>query len=339
MLTKEQKLELALKAKQALKKQYGNESIRSMSDLPENIEVISTGSIGLDEALGIGGIPRGRVVEIYGDYSSGKTTLCKHIIANAQKNGGLCAVVDAEHSLDPEYAKSLGVNVNELDISQPSSGEEGLDVAEKLIGSGAYDLVIVDSTAALVPLAELEADMDNQKMGLHAKLMSKALKRIVPLAYKTNTAVIFTNQIRQKMVLMGNPNTTPGGLAMGFYASIRMEISRSLTTDNSVFDSNKEKVGNLHTVKVLKNKLAPPFKSASFDIIYGVGIDKIEEIIRIGNDKGVLKKWGNTVTFNDTKYDLGEFGQLVRDNDEFYEDLKNKLCIKKEIVPNVEETV
>lgn len=329
-MTKEDKLKLARKAKDGIDKDYGKNTVMSLGEVITTTEdIISTGSIGLDEALGIGGLPKGRIVEIYGQESSGKTTLAIHIMAEAQKKGGLCAIVDAEQAFDREYAAALGVNVDELDINQPDNGEQGLDIAERLINSGAYDVIVIDSVAALVPKRELEGDFGDSNMGLHAKLMSQACRKLTPAIRKNNVLVIFINQLRQKMVLMGNPDITTGGIGLRFFASIRLSVARSTTNDNSVFDANKEKTGNQTTVKVDKNKLAPPFKKAQFDILYGIGIDKVGEIIDIGSKKGILKKWGGTVTFDGTKYPYEEFAAMLQDNDDFYNDIVKKIHANK----------
>ena len=325
-MTKEDKIKLAETAKVSIKKEYGTGSIMNSNDVSMNVDVISTGSIGLDIALGIGGLPKGRIVELYGQESSGKTTLATHVIAEAQKKGGLCAVIDAEQAFDFVYAEQIGVNASELDISQPDSGEEGLDIANKLICSGAYDVIVIDSVAALVPKRELEGSFGDSNMGIHAKLMSQAMRILTASIKKSNTLVIFINQLRQKMVLMGNPDVTTGGLALKFYASVRLDIRRSLTTDNTVFGEDKEKIGNQTTVHVIKNKLAPPFKKAEFDILYGVGIDKIGELIHLGNQYKILKKWGSTITLEDgTKHELSVFASMLRDNPEYYEKLKAQI--------------
>ena len=323
MLSKEEKLKKAAEAKASLEKEYGKGTVISLNDSPDmDIEVISTGSIGLNQALGIGGLPKGRIVEIYGHESSGKTTLCTHIISECQAKGGLCAIIDAEQAFDKEYATKLGVNVDELDINQPDCGEEALEVADTLIKSGAYDVIVVDSVAALVPRKELEGDMGDANMGLHARLMSQAMRKLTASVKKNNVLLIFTNQLRQKMVLMGNPDVTTGGLALKFYASIRLEVVRSTTTDNSIFGEDKEKIGNLVTVKIIKNKLAPPFKKAEFDILYGVGIDKVGEIISLCSKNGTLKKWGKDITYDSVKYNINDFTQMVYDNPDFYKKLE-----------------
>lgn len=326
-MTKEEKLAKATQAKILIKKDYGDGSIMNSKDACDNIEVISTGSIGLDAALGVGGLPKGRIVEMYGQESSGKTTLAIHVIAEAQSKGGLAAIIDAEQAFDAQYAKAIGVNIDELDISQPNSGEEALDIADKLICSGAYDVIVIDSVAALVPKRELEGNFGDSNMGLHAKLMSQAMRKLTASIKKNNVLLIFINQLRQKMVLMGNPDVTTGGLALKFYSTIRLEVKRSITNDNSVFNTDKEKVGNLCTVNVIKNKVAPPFKKAEFDILYGVGIDKLGELILLGHKYKIIRKYGDTITDNitNTKYKMDEFVSLLRDNKEYYDNLRTHI--------------
>lgn len=330
-MTKEEKLAKAKIAKEGLQKDHGKGVVMTLGEAPQfDGGVVSTGSIGLNRALGIGGLPRGRVVELFGPESSGKTTLAIHVMAEAQKVGGLCAIIDVEHAFDKDYAKALGVNVDELDISQPDFGEQALEVADKLIESGAYDVVVVDSVAALLPKAEKDDPMGTSKMGLHARLMSQALRKLTPTVHKTGTVLIFINQLRDKIgVMFGNPETTTGGNALKFYSSVRLDIRRSLTTENTVFDENKEKIGNLTIVKVIKNKVAPPFQKAQFYILYGIGIDKVGEVIAIGSELGILKKWGKQITFDDKKYTLEDFGHLIHDNDEFYNELVNKINATK----------
>lgn len=322
-MDKAEKLKKAAEARAALDKSIGKGTVMSLGETPQmDLDVISTGSIGLNQALGIGGLPKGRIVEIYGQESSGKTTLAIHIMAEAQKKDGLCAVIDAEHAFDREYAAKLGVNVDELDFNQPENGEEALEVADALVKSGAYDVIVIDSVAALVPKRELEGEMGDANMGLHAKLMSQAMRKLTASIKKNNVLVIFINQLREKMVLMGNPDVTTGGKALKFYASVRLEAVRSITNDNSVFGEDKEKIGNQVTVKVIKNKLAPPFKKAEFNILYGVGIDKVGEIIDICGKNGTLKKWGKDITFDGVKYPINEFTAMVYDNPEFYKKLE-----------------
>ena len=292
-----------------------------------DIEVISTGSLGLDIALGRGGLPRGRIVEIYGPESSGKTTLAIHTIANAQKMGGLCAVVDAEHAFDKEYARSLGVNVDELEFCQPDNGDVGLEVADRLVSSGAYDVVLVDSVAALVPKAELEGEMGENKMGLHARLMSQACRKMVAATAKTGTLLIFINQLREKIgVMFGSPEVTTGGNALKFYASVRLDVRRSLTAANAVMDG-EVKVGNQTTVKVIKNKIAPPFGKCEFDILYGKGIDRLGEIAEAAVELAIIDKAGSWYSYGGEKIAQGKdaLKQFLVDNSELTETIENQI--------------
>jgi len=282
-----------------------------------DIDVIPTGSLGVDVALGVGGLPRGRMVEIYGPESSGKTTLAIHVIAQAQKKGGICAIIDAEHAFDKVYAESLGVNVDELEFCQPDNGEQALEVADRLVSSGLFDVVVIDSVAALVPKAELEGEMGESKMGLHARLMSQACRKLVSSTAKSGTILIFINQLRDKIgVMFGSPETTTGGNALKFYASVRLDVRRSLTAANAVMDG-EVKIGNQTTVKVIKNKVAPPFGKCEFDIIYGHGIDKLGEIVDMTVDLDIINKTGSWFTYGDVKIQGREaLKQFLADNDD-----------------------
>ncbi len=307
-----------------LEKDYGKGSVMMLGDKAETMqEVISTGSIGLDVALGIGGLPRGRVIEIYGPESSGKTTIATHVIAEAQKKGGMCAFIDAEHAFDSNYAKKLGVDVDNLLISQPDYGEQALEIADRLILSGALDVVVIDSVAALVPKSELEGEMGDSKMGLHARLMSQALRKLTATIAKTNTICIFINQLREKIgVMFGNPETTTGGNALKFYASVRLDIRRT----QQVKDGD-EAIGNHVKVKVVKNKVAPPFRAAEFDIIFGEGISKTGEIIDMGTELGIVQKSGSWYSYNNDKLGQGRDAvkQLLVDNPELAKEIETKI--------------
>ena len=315
---KEKNLAKAIEAKAKINKDIGKGSVMCLSDKGDmEIEVISTGSLGVDIALGVGGLPRGRIVEIYGPESSGKTTLAIHTIAQAQANGGLCAFVDSEHCFDKVYAKSLGVNIEELDFSQPDFGEQALEITERLISSGAYDVVVVDSVAALIPKAELDGEMGENKLGLHARLMSQACRKLVGVTSKNNTLLIFINQLREKIgVLFGSPEVTTGGNSLKFYASVRLDVRRSLTAANAVMDG-EIKVGNQTSVKVIKNKISPPFGKCEFDIIYGEGIDKLGEIVDIGVELGMIEKSGSWFQYGPDVRIQGKlaFKQFLSDNE------------------------
>jgi recombination protein RecA len=287
------------------------------------MEVISTGSIGLDMALGVGGLPKGRVVEIYGPESSGKTTLAIHIIAEAQKKGGMCAIVDAEHAFDSAYAQKLGVDIDNLLISQPDYGEQGLEIADRLILSGALDVVVIDSVAALVPKGELEGEMGDSKMGLQARLMSQALRKLTGTISKTNTICIFISQLREKIgVMFGNPETTTGGNALKFYASVRLDIRRM-----AQIKDGEEAVGNRVKVKVVKNKVAPPFRTAEFDVVFGEGISKMGEVVDMGVELGIINKSGSWFSYGSDKLGQGRdtVKQLLHDNPELATEIENKI--------------
>lgn len=307
-----------------LEKTYGKGTIMKLGDSQvEQIEAISTGSLGLDIALGIGGLPKGRVVEIYGPESSGKTTLAIHAIANVQKTGGIAAFIDAEHAFDRFYAEKLGVNTENLLISQPDNGEQALEIADNLIRSGAVDLVVIDSVAALTPKAEIEGEMGDSRMGLQARLMSQALRKLTGTINKTGCCCIFINQLREKIgVMFGNPETTTGGNALKFYASVRLDIRRiSQLKDGDVVTGNRARV------KVIKNKVAPPFRQAEFDIIFGEGISKVGEIIDIGVEKGIIKKAGSWFSYDDTKLGQGRDSvkALFMENPDLAEEIETKI--------------
>ena len=326
-MSKEQEAKLkALKLTlDKLDKTYGKGTVMKMGDSAvQEVDVIPTGSLGLDVALGVGGYPRGRVVEIYGPESSGKTTLTLHAIAEAQKKGGIAAFIDAEHAFDRYYAEKLGVDIENLIISQPDNGEQALEIADNLIRSGAIDIIVVDSVAALTPKSEIEGEMGDSKMGLHARLMSQALRKLTGSISKTNCTVIFINQLREKIgVMFGNPETTTGGNALKFYCSVRLDIRRS----TQIKDSNSAVQGNKTRVKVVKNKVAPPFKTAEFDIMYGKGISKVGEIIDLGVDFEIIKKAGSWFSYDDTKLGQGRDAvkALLLDNPELMEELETKI--------------
>ncbi|HEY0679284.1 MAG TPA: recombinase RecA [Chitinophagaceae bacterium] len=308
-------------------KDFGKGSVMMMNEKAEHqMEIISTGSIGLDVALGIGGFPRGRIIEIYGPESSGKTTIAIHVIAEAQKKGGMCAIIDAEHAFDSSYAQKLGVDVDNLLISQPDYGEQALEIADRLILSGALDVVVIDSVAALVPKGELEGEMGDSKMGLHARLMSQALRKLTATISKTNTICIFINQLREKIgVMFGNPETTTGGNALKFYASVRLDIRRI-----AQIKDGEEAIGNRAKVKVVKNKVAPPFRSAEFDIIFGEGISKAGEIIDMGVELAIIQKSGSWYSYNGDKLGQGRDAvkQLMLDNPELAAAIEAKIRAK-----------
>lgn len=327
-----------LKALQAamakIEKDFGKGAIMRMGDnVQEAIEVIPTGSLGLDIALGVGGFPRGRIIEIYGPESSGKTTLAIHAIAEAQKKGGIAAFIDAEHAFDPTYAAALGVDIDNLFISQPDNGEQALEIADQLIRSSAVDILVVDSVAALTPKKEIEGDMGDSAVGLHARLMSQALRKLTSTISKTNTCCIFINQLREKIgISFGNPETTTGGNALKFYASVRIDVRKS-----TAIKDGDEVLGNLTKVKVVKNKVAPPFRKCEFDIIFGEGISKIGEIIDLGVEYNIIQKSGSWYSYGDTRLAQGRDGvkTMLKDNPELAEELEG--LIKEAITSGVKK--
>ena len=310
-----------------LDKAYGKGTVMRMSDAPViDVEVIPSGSLGLDIALGVGGYPRGRVVEIYGPESSGKTTLTLHAIAETQKSGGIAAFIDAEHAFDRFYAQNLGVDIDNLIITQPDNGEQALEIADNLVRSGAIDMVVIDSVAALTPKSEIEGEMGDSKMGLHARLMSQALRKLTGSISKTNCTMIFINQLREKIgVMFGNPETTTGGNALKFYASVRLDIRRS----TQIKDSDGNVLGNKTRVKVVKNKVAPPFKLAEFDIMYGQGVSKVGEVLDVAVEHEIVKKSGSWFSYADTKLGQGRDAvkQMIKDNPELMDELEEKIKI------------
>ena len=320
--SKQKALQLTL---DKLDKAYGKGTVMKMGDaVLEEIESISSGSLTLDHALGVGGYPKGRVVEIYGPESSGKTTLTLHAIAECQKAGGIAAFIDAEHAFDRFYAENLGINIDELIISQPDNGEQALEITDNLIRSGAIDIIVIDSVAALTPKSEIEGEMGDSKMGLHARLMSQALRKLTSNISKTNCTVMFINQLREKIgVMFGNPETTTGGNALKFYASVRLDIRRS----TQIKDTNGNVLGNKTRVKVVKNKVAPPFKLSEFDIMYSKGISKMGEIIDLGVNYGIIDKSGSWFSYKDTKLGQGRDSvkAILTDNPDLCEELEAKI--------------
>ena len=320
---KQKALEMAIGQ---IEKDHGKGALMKLGEgsLYPDIEAVSTGSLTLDAALGIGGLPKGRVVEIYGPESSGKTTMTLQVIAETQKQGGTAAFIDAEHALDPKYAENLGVNIDDLLLSQPDSGEQALEITDTLVRSGAVNTIVVDSVAALTPKSEIEGEMGDSKMGLHARLMSQALRKLTASISKTNCTVFFINQLREKIgVMFGNPETTTGGNALKFYASVRLDIRRS----TQIKSAESEVLGNKTRVKVVKNKVAPPFRTTEFDIMYGEGISKIGEIIDLGVNYEIIKKSGSWFSYGDTKIGQGRDAvkSLLNDNPELMEELENKI--------------
>ena len=322
---KEEKLKALKVTLDRLDKSFGKGAVMRLGDEPvEKMEVIKTGSISLNRALGVGGFPKGRVIEVYGPESSGKTTLAIHAIAEAQKAGGIAAIIDAEHAFDQFYAQNLGVDIENLLISQPDNGEQALEIADNLIRSGAIDIIVIDSVAALTPKAEIEGEMGDNQMGLQARLMSKALRKLTGTISKANTCCIFINQLREKIgVMFGNPETTTGGNALKFYSSVRVDIRRSSAIKNA-----DKVLGNRTRVKIVKNKVAPPFQQAEFDIMYGQGISKTGEIIDLGVEMNIISKSGSWYAYGETKLGQGRDSvkEILGDNPELFEELENKIA-------------
>jgi recombination protein RecA len=332
----EQRLKALQAALGQIERQYGKGAVMRLGDNPvsQNIETISTGSLGLDVALGIGGLPKGRIVEIYGPESSGKTTLTLHAIAEAQKQGGTAAFIDAEHALDPTYAAKLGVDVDNLLVSQPDTGEQALEIADMLVRSGAVDIVVIDSVAALTPKAEIEGEMGDAHVGLQARLMSQALRKLTANIKRTNTLVVFINQIRMKIgVMFGNPETTTGGNALKFYSSVRLDIRRVGAIKNK-----DEVIGNETKVKVVKNKLAPPFKEVRFEILYGEGVSRLGEVVDLGVEHGLIQKAGAWYSYNGEKIGQGKENakQWLKEHPEIAQEIEQQLRVK--LLPNVQHS-
>jgi recombination protein RecA len=323
-VNKSEKLKALQLTLDKIEKSYGKGAIMKLGDnAVEKVDVISTGSIGVDMALGVGGFPKGRIIEIFGPESSGKTTLAIHAIAETQKRGGIAAFIDAEHAFDRFYAQKLGVNVEDLLISQPDNGEQALEIAENLIRSGAIDIIVIDSVAALTPKSEIEGEMGDSKMGLHARLMSQALRKLTGTISKTGCCCIFINQLREKIgVVYGNPETTTGGNALKFYAAVRVDIRKQ-----TQIKEGEVAIGNRVKVKILKNKVAPPFRTAEFDLLYGEGISKVGEILDAGVDFNIIKKSGSWFSYGDTKLGQGREAvkQLLNDNPELMDELESKV--------------